>query len=74
MGVEHLHYERIEGGFRVSCACGAAKDLLWASEEGVHVPRVIFEAKHFGCRGLTRTKPEAESLELGPAANPAGGV
>ena len=74
MGVEHLHYEKIEGGFRVSCACGATADLLWSSKEGVHGPRSKFEAKHFGCRGLTRTKPEPEALDLGPAANPAGGV
>lgn len=74
MGVEHLHYDKIEGGLRVSCACGAVKVLLWESKEGVHVPRVIFEAKHFGCRGLTRPKPGHEALDLGPAANPAGGV
>ena len=74
MGVEHLDYERIDGGFRVRCACGASADLLWSSDEGVHGPRSKFEAKHFACRTLVKAKPESESLDLGPAANLAGGV
>lgn len=80
MSVNHLHIHKIDGGagFHVRCACGVEATLhpTIIEREFVSAQKQLtdFERKHFECRHLAKRKTGPETLDLGPAASPAGGA
>ncbi len=80
MSVNHLHIHKIDGGdgFHVRCACGVEATLYPTiiERECVTAQKQLteFEREHFGFRHLAKSKPGPETLDLSPAASPAGGA
>lgn len=80
MSVNHLQIHKIDdgAGFHVRCACGVEAMLVPNIVGGTFLTArqqlATFERKHFACRAQAKTAPSPETLDLGPAALPAGGA
>lgn len=80
MSVNHLHIHKIDdgAGFHVRCACGAEATLHPTIIEREFIPArkqlAAFEQANFPCRHRVKHQTSPETLDLGPAALPAGGA